>query len=90
MWTDDAINSSNRQRPTDIAAHSAAAAHSMRGDVVDEKALLVALRAGHEWAFETMIRVFGGACSRSRAGSRGTTKTPETSCSRRISALFGA
>ena len=60
MWTDDAINSSNRQRPTDIAAHAAADAHSMRGDVVDEKALLAALRAGHEWAFETMIRVFGG------------------------------
>ena len=59
MWTDDAISSSKRQRPTDIAAH-AAAAHSMRGDVVDEKALLAALRAGHEWAFETMIRVFGG------------------------------
>lgn len=60
MWTDDAISSSNRQRPTDIAAHAAADAHSMRGDVVDEKALLAALRAGHEWAFETMIRVFGG------------------------------
>jgi len=60
MWTDDAISSSNRQRPTDIAAHSAADAQSMRGDVVDEKALLAALRGGHEWAFETMIRVFGG------------------------------
>jgi len=60
MWTDDAISSSNRQRPTDMAAHSAADAQSMRGDVVDEKALLAALRGGHEWAFETMIRVFGG------------------------------
>ena len=32
----------------------------MNGDVVDEHALLDALRAGHEWAFETMIRQFGG------------------------------
>ena len=43
----------------DIATH-AGDVHSMRGDVVDEKALLAALRAGHECAFETMVRVFGG------------------------------
>src|SRR5258708_1904597 len=29
-------------------------------DVVDENTLLEALRAGHEWAFETMVRQFGG------------------------------
>lgn len=33
---------------------------AMNGDVVDEQRLLDALRAGHEWAFETMIRQFGG------------------------------
>lgn len=27
---------------------------------VDEQALLVALRAGHEWAFESVVRLFGG------------------------------
>src|SRR6266545_3024289 len=30
------------------------------GDVVDERALLEALRAGQESAFETMVRVYGG------------------------------
>lgn len=29
-------------------------------DAVDERGLLDALRAGHEWAFEAMIRTFGG------------------------------
>jgi RNA polymerase sigma-70 factor (ECF subfamily) len=47
MWTDDAPTASN-------------GVDSGRGDAVDEKVLLAALRAGHEWAFETMIRVFGG------------------------------
>ena len=28
--------------------------------VVDEATLVAALRAGHEWAFETMIRTYGG------------------------------
>ena len=32
----------------------------MNGDVIDEQTLLDALRAGDEWAFETMIRQFGG------------------------------
>ena len=27
---------------------------------IDEKALLEALRSGHEWAFEMMVRLFGG------------------------------
>src|SRR2546422_11038333 len=30
------------------------------GAVVDDQALLTALRAGHEWAFETMVRLYGG------------------------------
>jgi RNA polymerase sigma-70 factor (ECF subfamily) len=33
---------------------------SAGGAVVDDQALLTALRAGHEWAFETMIRLYGG------------------------------
>jgi RNA polymerase sigma-70 factor (ECF subfamily) len=28
--------------------------------VVDEQTLLLALRAGHEWAFEAVVRLFGG------------------------------
>jgi RNA polymerase sigma-70 factor (ECF subfamily) len=32
----------------------------MNGDLVDEKALLEALRAGDESAFETMVRLYGG------------------------------
>jgi RNA polymerase sigma-70 factor (ECF subfamily) len=32
----------------------------MQGEVVDEKRLLAGLRAGHESAFETMIRLYGG------------------------------
>jgi RNA polymerase sigma-70 factor (ECF subfamily) len=60
MWTNDAMTGSNWTRPMDIATQAHDGFHSMRGDVVDEKALLAALRAGHEWAFETMVRVFGG------------------------------
>src|SRR5881628_1038141 len=60
MWTDDAMTASNRARPRDIGTHAGDGVHPVRGDVVDEKALLAALRAGHEWAFETMNRVFGG------------------------------
>jgi RNA polymerase sigma-70 factor, ECF subfamily len=36
------------------------AGSSGSGAVVDEQALLIALRAGHEWAFETMVRLYGG------------------------------
>lgn len=60
MWTDNAPTASNWARPVDIATHAGDGVHSMRGDVVDEKVLLAGLRAGHEWAFETMVRVFGG------------------------------
>jgi RNA polymerase sigma-70 factor, ECF subfamily len=60
MWTDDAPTATNGTRPMDMPTHPHDAVHLMRGDAVDEKALLAALRAGHEWAFETMIRVFGG------------------------------
>src|SRR6059036_2756716 len=60
MWTDDAMTASNRSQHMNIAAHPGESVPPMRSDVVDEKALLAALRGGHEWAFETMIRVFGG------------------------------
>jgi RNA polymerase sigma-70 factor (ECF subfamily) len=33
---------------------------SADGAVVDDRALLTALRTGHEWAFETMVRLYGG------------------------------
>jgi RNA polymerase sigma-70 factor, ECF subfamily len=33
---------------------------SAGGAVVDDHALLTAMRAGHEWAFETMVRLYGG------------------------------
>ncbi len=33
---------------------------TLRNDVADETALLEALRAGHEWAFEAMVRHCGG------------------------------
>ena len=60
MWTDNAPIASNRARPAEIASHAGEGTPSMRGNIVDERALLAALRAGHEWAFETMVRVFGG------------------------------
>ena len=46
--------------PGEVAMRVAEGSRSTRGEVVDEKALLAALQAGHEWAFETMVRVFGG------------------------------
>jgi RNA polymerase sigma-70 factor (ECF subfamily) len=33
---------------------------SRQGMSVDEAALVAALRAGHEWAFEALVRVYGG------------------------------
>ena len=33
---------------------------SASGPVVDDQTLLTSLRAGHEWAFETMVRLYGG------------------------------
>ena len=60
MWTDDAPTASNRARPMEMASHAGEDAPSIRGDIFDERALLAALQAGHQWAFETMVRVFGG------------------------------
>jgi RNA polymerase sigma-70 factor (ECF subfamily) len=58
--TDDAPTVSNWRGSLDIASHAGDGILSRRGEVVDENALLAALRAGHEWAFETMVRMFGG------------------------------
>jgi RNA polymerase sigma-70 factor, ECF subfamily len=41
-------------------AGSAGTTLSRHGLPVDEPALVAALRAGHEWAFEIMVRVYGG------------------------------
>lgn len=60
MWTDDVSTASNGARPMDLPTDAHHGVHSMPGDVGDEKVLLAALRAGHEWAFEAMIRTFGG------------------------------
>ena len=60
MWTGDAGTASNSVRFDNGATHAGDGIRSTHGDAVDEKALLAALRAGHEWAFETMVRLFGG------------------------------
>ena len=39
---------------------STATTASRQGMPVDEAALVAALRAGHDWAFEAMVRVYGG------------------------------
>jgi len=50
--------------PINTAGSIEAAMHgggrSASAAVVDDQALLTALRAGHEWAFETMVRLYGG------------------------------
>jgi RNA polymerase sigma-70 factor (ECF subfamily) len=58
MWTDDAPTAS-KAGPTS-AVDADEGVRSMRGGAVDEEALLAALRAGHAWAFEDMVRLFGG------------------------------
>lgn len=60
MLTNDARTVSNPVRPGNPAMHAGGGLRSMQAEVVDEKALLAALRAGDEWAFATMVRVFGG------------------------------
>jgi RNA polymerase sigma-70 factor (ECF subfamily) len=44
----------------DTAPSIEAATLSGGGKVFDDRALVTALRAGHEWAFETMVRFYGG------------------------------
>src|SRR5262249_37032709 len=59
----------------------------MRSDNVDEPALLEALRAGHEWAFEAMVRHFGG---RLLAVARRLTRNDEDARDGVQSAYFSA
>jgi RNA polymerase sigma-70 factor (ECF subfamily) len=60
MVTNDLPIASNGRRPIDGATHATESGGSMQAEVVSEEVLLSALRAGHEWAFETMVRMFGG------------------------------
>lgn len=60
MVTGNALTASNRARPFESAIQASGCSHSPQVGIVDEKALLEALRAGQEWAFETMVRQFGG------------------------------
>jgi RNA polymerase sigma-70 factor, ECF subfamily len=60
-----AMLASSARTPTDVVRLRDAAFHaggrpSATGGVVDEPALLAALRAGDERAFESMIRLYGG------------------------------
>src|SRR6266516_6869366 len=56
--------SGNVRTPINTAPSIEAGVHgrgsSTSGAVVDDQALLAALRAGHERAFETMVRLYGG------------------------------
>jgi RNA polymerase sigma-70 factor (ECF subfamily) len=52
------VRAPRQTRPSIEAASHAGT--SAGGAVVDDQALLTALRAGHEWAFETMVRRYGG------------------------------
>ena len=55
---------SSVRTPGNTASSMEAAMHrgegSTNGGVIDDQRLLAALRAGHEWAFETMVRLYGG------------------------------
>jgi RNA polymerase sigma-70 factor, ECF subfamily len=42
---------------SEVATHGGTSAGE---SVLDDQALLTALRAGHEWAFEAMVRLYGG------------------------------
>jgi RNA polymerase sigma-70 factor (ECF subfamily) len=51
----------SRPRPSDAApARAGASVVTARNAAVDETALLAALKQGDDWAFETMIRLYGG------------------------------
>ena len=55
---------------------------SHHGGPRDEPALVAALKAGHEWAFETLIGSTAAACSPWPGASPGTRRTRRTSCKR--------
>src|SRR5712671_712014 len=60
MLATDAANASLGGSSLDLPMPPIGPGVFMNGDVVDERALLEALRAGHESAFETMVRLYGG------------------------------
>src|SRR5262245_7870119 len=59
MFTSSEPTPAHRVRKHDAALHQSNLSSTDEG-VVDERALLAALQAGHEWAFETTIRLYGG------------------------------
>ena len=58
MLTSNARTATNTASSIEAAMHGGAS--STNGAVIDDQKLLAALRAGHEWAFETMVRLYGG------------------------------
>src|SRR4051794_23458848 len=57
--------------------HPGAGSHSLQPVTIDEQALVAALRSGHEWAFEAMVRVYGG---RLLSVARRFTRNDEDAC----------
>jgi RNA polymerase sigma-70 factor (ECF subfamily) len=60
MVTDNTPTASNQARPVEAGLSASDRCPLSQSSVLDDKALLDALRAGHEWAFEMMVRLFGG------------------------------
>ena len=60
MQAASAAHASGSARSVNAAMPPPSARAFVHGDVVDEQGLLEALRAGHESAFETMVRLYGG------------------------------
>src|SRR5262249_54771286 len=58
MMTADVRTPTPTPRPIDAAMHGGG--DSTDAEVIDDHTLLASLRAGHEWAFETMVRLYGG------------------------------
>ena len=59
MLTDDASAAPHAGPGRDLSAAPGVATGSS-SELIDDKALLEALRAGHEWAYEMMVRLYGG------------------------------
>ena len=87
MAATSAANASPGVRSMDAAMPPGSDRIFVHGDVVDENGLLEALRAGDEWAFETMVRLFGG---RLLAVARRMTRNDEDACDVLQSAYLSA
>ena len=59
MMTGSTLVASESSQPVESVLPGAGS-HPVQAVADDEQALVSALRAGHEWAFEAMIRVYGG------------------------------